>query len=206
MLVGSFSKVLCPALRVGYLVVPPDLIEPVSAWLSVSSRHVSTLTQAVLCDFIADGHFVRHLRRMRDVYAERLGALVAGAGRLLRGRLDVTAVDVGLQTVGYLAAGLSADAVAQAAAARDVEVRPLSRYARTATVPEGLQIGFAAADVAENRPRGRGPCPGDRHAVSVVAELTRARSPSSRCACRPRRGPRPTARARRWRRSSGCRS
>jgi GntR family transcriptional regulator/MocR family aminotransferase len=148
-LVGSFSKVLCPALRVGYLVVPSDLIEPVSAWLSVSSRHVSTLTQAVLCDFIADGHFVRHLRRMRDVYAERLGVLVEGAARLLRGRLDVTAVEVGLQTVGYLAAGLSADAVTRAAAARDVEVRPLSRYARTAPVPEGLQIGFAAAAVPE---------------------------------------------------------
>jgi GntR family transcriptional regulator/MocR family aminotransferase len=103
----------------------------------------------VLCDFIADGHFARHLRRMRDVYAERLGALLEGAARLLGGRLDVTAVDVGLQTVGYLKGGVTGEAVARAAAERDVEVRPLARYVRTAAVPEGLQLGFAATDVAE---------------------------------------------------------
>jgi DNA-binding transcriptional MocR family regulator len=56
---------------------------------------------------------------------------------------------VGLQTVGYLAGGVSADEVTRAAAARDVEVRPLARYARAVAVPEGLQIGFAAADVIE---------------------------------------------------------
>jgi GntR family transcriptional regulator/MocR family aminotransferase len=148
-LVGSVSKVLCPSIRIGYLVVPPDLVEPLSAWLSVTSRHVSTLTQAVLCDFIAQGHFARHLRRMREVYAERLGALLDGATRLLAGRLDVTAVDVGLQTVGYLRGGVTGEAVARAAAAHDVEVRPLARYARTMPVPEGLQLGFAAADVPE---------------------------------------------------------
>jgi len=147
--VGSFSKVLCPSLRVGYLVLPPDLVDPVSAWLSVTSRHVSTLTQAVLCDFLASGHFVRHLRRMRDVYAERLAALLDGAARLVRGRLDVTTVEVGLQTVGYLAGGVSADEVTRAVAMRDVEVRPLARYARAVAVPEGLQIGFAAAAVPE---------------------------------------------------------
>jgi GntR family transcriptional regulator/MocR family aminotransferase len=129
--------------------VPPDLVEPLAAWLSVTSRHVSPLTQAVLCDFITDGHFARHLRRMRDVYAERLGALLDGAARLLAGRLDVTAVDVGLQTVGYLRGSGTGEAVARAAADCDVEVRPLARYARSVTVPEGVQLGFAAADAAE---------------------------------------------------------
>ena len=171
-LVGSVSKVLCPSIRIGYLVVPPDLVEPLSAWLSVTSRHVSPLTQAVLCDFIADGHFARHLRRMRDVYAERLGALLEGAARLLSGRLDVTAVDVGLQTVGYLKGGVTGEAVAHAAAERDVEVRPLARYVRTAAVPEGLQLGFAAADVAEI---GRGL----RELARVLDRLRRSAGPAA---------------------------
>ncbi|MGE0363808.1 MAG: PLP-dependent aminotransferase family protein [Vicinamibacterales bacterium] len=147
--VGSLSKVLCPAVRVGYLVVPDDLVDPVAAWLSVSSRHVSPLLQATLADFMADGHFARHLRRARDVYAARRGALLEGADRWLRGRLDVVPVEVGLQTVGYLSGDAGAEAVARAAAARDVEVRALSRYARSRPVRDGLQLGFAAADETE---------------------------------------------------------
>jgi GntR family transcriptional regulator/MocR family aminotransferase len=69
---GSFSKVLFPSLRLGYLVVPPDMVDYVSATVSVTSRHAPLLEQAVLCDFIAEGHFGRHLRRMRQIYAERL--------------------------------------------------------------------------------------------------------------------------------------
>src|SRR3984893_9557819 len=76
---GSFSKVLFPSLRLGYLVVPPGLVDYVSATLSVTSRHAPLLEQAVLCDFITDGHFGRHLRRMREVYAERLSALLESA-------------------------------------------------------------------------------------------------------------------------------
>jgi len=58
------------------LVVPPDLVDYVSATLSVTSRHAPLLEQAVLCDFITEGHFSRHLRRMREVYAERLSTLL----------------------------------------------------------------------------------------------------------------------------------
>lgn len=73
---GSFSKVLFPSLRVGYLVVPPDLMDYFAAALSVTNRHAPLLEQAILCDFITEGHLGRHVRRMREVYARRLSSVV----------------------------------------------------------------------------------------------------------------------------------
>ncbi len=81
---GSFSKVLFPSLRLGYLVVPPDLVDLVAAAQSISSRHAPLVQQALLCDFITEGHFGRHIRRMREMYAER---------REVRARLRETPAD-----------------------------------------------------------------------------------------------------------------
>jgi GntR family transcriptional regulator/MocR family aminotransferase len=146
---GSFSKVLFPSLRLGYLVVPPDLVERVAAAKSVTSRHPPLIGQAVVCDFIADGHFARHLRRMRQIYGERLAVLLEGARRQLAGALEVSSVEAGLQTSGWLRRGIDAVRVAKAAAARDVEVVPLSAYSRRPLVRDGLQLGFAAVDGPE---------------------------------------------------------
>ena len=146
---GSFSKVLFPSLRLGYLVVPPDLVDRFAAMKSVMSRHPPVLEQAVLCDFITAGHFARHLRRMRQIYAERLAALLDGARRRLAGLLDISAVEAGLQTAGWLRDGLDGESVARAAAARGVEVTPLGRYSRRRMAREGLVLGFAAVDEAE---------------------------------------------------------
>jgi GntR family transcriptional regulator/MocR family aminotransferase len=146
---GSFSKVLCPALRIGYLVLPPDLVDPVSAVMSVTNRPPSALTEATLARFMAEGHFARHLRRMRDVYAERHGALVEGARRWLDGRLDVRPVNAGLQTVGLFTGPADGVEVATRLAEQDVEVVPLARYARLPLARDGLQIGFAAVPPAE---------------------------------------------------------
>ena len=148
---GTFSKVLFPSLRLGYLVVPPALVDTVAAAKSLTTRHASLLGQAVLADFMADGHFGRHLRRMREVYAARLQALQADGAQLLAGALDFSPVEAGLQTVGWLAPGLSGEAVEQAAAARGVEVSALSRFARRPMAREGLQLGFAAVDEVEIR-------------------------------------------------------
>ncbi len=146
---GSFSKVLFPSLRLGYLVVPADLVDRVAAAKSMTVRHPALIEQAVLCDFIEAGHFARHLRRMRQIYAARLGALLEGARRHLTGLLAVSPVEAGLQTAGWLGAGLSAEPAARAAAARGVEVTPLGRYARRPLAREGLQLGFAAVDEVE---------------------------------------------------------
>jgi GntR family transcriptional regulator/MocR family aminotransferase len=127
---GSFSKVLFPSLRLGYLVIPPDLTDYFEATLSVTTRHAPLLEQAVLCDFITDGHFGRHLRRMREAYAERLAVLMESAREHLAGLLEISGVEAGLQTVGFLQAGIDGESAAKAAAERKVSVIPVSLFAR----------------------------------------------------------------------------
>ena len=146
---GSFSKVLFPSLRLGYLVVPPDLVDAFTAAKSVASRHTPLLEQAVLCDFITEGHFGRHVRRMREVYAERWSVLLEQARRKLTGLLEISGVEAGLQTAGWLCGTMTAEKAAQAAARRNVEVTPLGSYSRKPMAREGLQLGFAAVDVPE---------------------------------------------------------
>ncbi len=148
---GSFSKVLFPSLRLGYLVIPPDLINLFTATISLTTRHAPLLEQAVLCDFISEGHFGRHLRRMREVYAERLSVLLQDAGGKLGGLLEISEIEAGLQTVGWLCRGIDGESATRAAAARDVEVFPLSRYSRGRIAREGLQLGFAAVGPHEIR-------------------------------------------------------
>jgi len=146
---GSFSKVLFPSLRLGYLVIPPDLVDYFAAAKSITNRHAQLLDQAVLCDFISEGHFGRHLRRMRGVYAERFSVLLQCARERLAGLLEVSGVEAGLQTVGWLQGGITGESAARAAAARNVEVIPLSWYTRGRAAQEGLQLGFAAVDARE---------------------------------------------------------
>lgn len=163
---GSFSKVLFPSLRLGYLIVPPDLVDAFAAAKSVSSRHAPVLEQAVLCDFITAGHFGRHLRRMREIYAGRLASLLEHARRRLAGLLEITGVEAGLQTAGWLPAGTDARRATKAAARRNVEVSPI-RFSNPDGHPrEALQLGFAAVDVPEIR---RGV---EDLAIALVEELS----------------------------------
>jgi GntR family transcriptional regulator/MocR family aminotransferase len=137
---GSFSKVLVPALRLGYLVLPPDLVERFAAARSIMTRHMPVLEQAVLCDFITTGRFGRHLRRMRQLYADRLAVLT----KQLAGVIELSPIEAGLQTIGWLPRGYSGAAIANACRERDVEVSPI-RWGRR----EGLQLGFAAVGERE---------------------------------------------------------
>jgi len=148
---GSFTAVLFPALRLGYLVVPEEMVDVFAAAESVSTHHPPLLEQAVLCDFITEGHFARHIRRMREIYAERLQVLLESAREKLSGALEISNVEAGLQTVGWLKSGLLGEKIAKQAAARDVEVVPLSRYAAGRPRREGLILGFAAVDPKELR-------------------------------------------------------
>ena len=114
----------------GYLVVPPDLVDSFAAAQSVTNRHAPLLEQAILTDFISGGHFGRHVRRMREVYAERLGVLIESARERLKGLLDVSEVEAGLQTADWLQGGIDGPVAARAASRPGVEVTPLVRYGR----------------------------------------------------------------------------
>jgi len=146
---GSFNEVLFPALRLAYMVVPSGMVDRFAAAQSVSLRHAPLLDQAILCDFITEGHFARHIRRMRELYAERLAVLLQTAEEKLSGLLEIPPVEAGLQTVGWLARGITAMRAADEAAKGGVEVIPLSRYTSRRFEREGLILGFAAIDGKE---------------------------------------------------------
>ncbi|MGA7292768.1 MAG: PLP-dependent aminotransferase family protein [Terriglobales bacterium] len=148
---GSFSKVLFPALRLGYAVIPPGLLSHFEAALSLTVRHAPLLEQLALSEFMREGHFGRHVRRMREIYAERLSILLQESRSRLSGLLEISDVEAGLQTVGWLSQGISGESAADAAAKRQVDVTPISRYSQGGRVPEGLQLGFAALDNREIR-------------------------------------------------------
>lgn len=145
--VGTFSKVLFPALRIGYLVVPPDLVGPTLAVRHLQSVHSPTLEQTVLADFIAAGHFERHVRRVRQVYLERQQVLREAVKRELGGVLTIPPGEAGLFVTAWLH-GISDAAAAQAAAAAGVDVMPLSRMSEGPVKP-GLVLGYAGLDVAD---------------------------------------------------------
>ena len=142
--VGSFSKTLFPALRLGFLVVPPDLQDGLQAARAAADQHPPVLDQAVLADFIGEGHFARHLRRMRMAYRERLDALTEAAARFCRGALRLRPTRTGLHAIADLE-GADAGRVSREAAARGVEATPLSAYyAGRARRANALVLGFAA--------------------------------------------------------------
>jgi len=149
--VGTFSKVLFPALRIGYLAVPRDLVarfRRVRGAMDISTSH---LHQAVLADFLGEGHFARHLRRMRGIYAERRRALETALGRELAGVARVIGDHAGMHLVVTLPRGARDHDIAIQAARRGISVIPLSScYTGRRTEPgDRSQRYYARHNVAE---------------------------------------------------------
>jgi len=148
---GTFSKVLFPALRLGYLVVPPELTEMFVAVRQFVDRHVPILEQMALADFITEGHFTRHIRRMHTHYAARRAALIAALASELAEMLEVHAPEAGMHLVGWLPPHMDDATVAQQAATYGVEVIPISVFSREPMCRGGLVLGYAAVNEQEIR-------------------------------------------------------
>jgi GntR family transcriptional regulator/MocR family aminotransferase len=140
--VGTFSKVLFPSIRLAYLVAPDDLVEAFVTARMLTDGHTPQLMQAVVADFITEGHFGAHLRRMRGLYRERRDVLLETAGRELRDGLDLGPADAGLHVAGYLRPGRDDVAVSRRAEARGLAVPPLSRYHVGPGGRPGLLVGY----------------------------------------------------------------
>ncbi|MFC5428976.1 PLP-dependent aminotransferase family protein [Paraburkholderia denitrificans] len=153
--VGSFGKTLFPGLRVGYLVAPEALAESFATASAELYREGQLLQQAVLAEFIAEGHFTSHIRKMRALYGQRREALLDAAASRYGHALPAMGGDAGLHVVMKLPAGCDDRAVSEAALARNIVVRPLSGYysdpARSSAA-SGLLIGYACVPDEEIAP------------------------------------------------------
>ncbi|WP_321910411.1 MocR-like pyridoxine biosynthesis transcription factor PdxR [Burkholderia cepacia] len=140
---GTFSKILFPSLRLGYVIAPHDLVPAFCGARALMDRHVPTADQHVLAAFIAEGHLDRHIRRVRGVYAEQRALLIDTLGaRLPRERAWVQPGDQGMHVVLWLADGIDDLDVVERAAQAGVAVRAVSPMFAPGTARPGLVLGF----------------------------------------------------------------
>jgi GntR family transcriptional regulator / MocR family aminotransferase len=149
--IGTFSKVLFPSLRLGYVVIPADLIDRFYAVRRAMDLGPPGFYQAVVADFIREGHFARHVRRMRILYRERRSALVDSIGAELDPPLEILGAEAGMHLAALLPGGVSDLETAERAARLKLWLWPLSpSYLGKAR--QGFILGFGSTP-AEEMPR-----------------------------------------------------
>ena len=148
---GTTSKILSPGLRLGWLVVPPQLLESIVAGRRVIDHATSSFLQGTYAAFLTTGDLDRHLRRTRRVYRQRRDALIAALARWLPGA-TLSGVAAGLQLVLTLPRGLDEDTVAARARAAGVRVYPLGNYytADRRDRPPALVLGYGPVTPAQS--------------------------------------------------------
>lgn len=144
--IGTFSKVLFPALRLGYLVVPPTMVEAFIAVQRLTKLHLPAFEQAVVADFMMQGHFTRHIRRMRTLYGQRRAVLIKALKEILT--FEVNASDTGMHLVVWLPPQIDDKIVSQQAANYGVDVLPISLFSIN-KYRDGIMLGYATVNEQE---------------------------------------------------------
>lgn len=142
---GTFSKVMYPGIRLGYLVVPPQLVISFKNGLYELQRPGQVVIQAALADFIEEGHFATHIRRLRLIYGERRRLLQKALAPVASVGAKLSPVDSGLHMVVEFDASCDDVRVAEEAAKQGLRVYPLSNYCMAESSEKGLIIGYAYA-------------------------------------------------------------
>jgi GntR family transcriptional regulator / MocR family aminotransferase len=145
---GTFSKTLSPSLRVGFLVAPPGLLEPVLKLKTFSDYHTSIPVQQALAQFILEGHFERHIRRMRRVYANKREALVA-ALEPIQSFAPLKGLEAGLHVFLELPPKIDAQKVTDLARTKGVIVRTLESFHHKAPITNGLLLGYGGLSLEQ---------------------------------------------------------
>jgi GntR family transcriptional regulator / MocR family aminotransferase len=143
--VGTFSKTLHPGLRLGFIVLPHALVPAFAAARAMADRHAPGEAQAVLARFIAEGHLLRHLNRMRELYPRRQQVLIEALARATGGALRLAPAMQGMHLVLEAATGCDDQALSQRAWQAGVVLAPLSRYAIESR-RRGWLFGYAGFD------------------------------------------------------------
>jgi GntR family transcriptional regulator/MocR family aminotransferase len=144
--IGTFSKVLFPSLRLGYVVIPPDLVDDFIAIRRIMDLGPPGFPQQVLADFIAEGHFARHIRRMRVLYAERRRVLVESIEKELGSMVKVLGDAAGMHLSLTLPSQICDIEIATRGARQNLRIWPLSTSYLGQARP-GLILGFGSASV-----------------------------------------------------------
>ena len=147
--IGTFSKVLSPSLRLAYLVIPADLVDHFVKMRRAMDLGSPTFLQEVLADFIGEGHFGRHLRRMRILYRERRTKLVECLSKELGSMIEVLGEEAGLQLAVTLPKGISDIAIAEQAASQGLRILPLSALYLGEATCSGLVLGYGTTAITE---------------------------------------------------------
>ena len=141
---GTFSKVMFPSLRLGYVIVPPSLRDAFVKARSVIDRGSSAVNQMALHDFMRDGHFSRHIRRLRVIYAQRQQAAIDAIERFCGGVLEIRPFPAGIHLLAWLPAGWDDQSVSKILTENSFAVQPLSNYSLIPLRRGGLVFGYAA--------------------------------------------------------------
>lgn len=147
--VGTFAKILFPALRLGFMVLPAGFPGGIARALSITGQFAPLVLQAALAEFIEEGHMARHLRRMRRHYASRRQRFRTLCEENLSDWLEIVPNSSGIQMVGILRHDMDDRVLADEARKLGLGVSPLSIQYRHGTARKGLVMGYAGADEDE---------------------------------------------------------